>query len=86
VCQLSDLASVAPLFVDRQVCSWHTPSLPQRKELMPLSLIGIMAVDENGNSAEEGPLDPNCPVFARLNLAFPDPSLVDAQRTVSTSP
>jgi len=33
----------------------------------------IMAVDENSHSAEEGPLDPNCPVFARLNLALPDP-------------
>jgi len=53
---------------------------------MPLSLIGIMAVDENSNSAKESPLDPNCDVFARLNLAFPDPSWGDVQRTVSISP
>jgi len=43
-----------------------------------------MAVDENGNSAAEGPIDPNCPVFARLNLEFPQASWTDAQHAVSS--
>jgi len=49
------------------------------KEVMPSFIIGIMAVDENGNSAAEGSLDPNCPVFVRLNLEFPNASWNDAQ-------
>jgi len=52
------------------------------KEVMPTFVIGIMAVDENGNSAQ-GSLDPNCPVFARLNLEFPNVFWTDAQRAVS---
>jgi len=74
----------ASLFVDCQVCSWRTPFLDLRTKVMPMFLIGVMAVDKNGNSADKGPLDPNCPVFASLNLAFPDPSWDDAQRAVST--
>jgi len=50
---------------------------------MPISIIGIMAVDENGNSAGEGSIDPNCFVFARLNLELPNSSWDDAQRVVS---
>jgi len=46
-------------------------------------IIGIMGVDENGNSAAEGSLDPNCPLFARLNLEFPNASWNDAHRAVS---
>jgi len=42
-----------------------------------------MAVDENGNSSDERSLDPNCPVFARLNLEFPNASWDDAQLVVS---
>jgi len=37
-----------------------------------------MAVDEEGNSADEGSIDPSCPVFARLNLAFPEALWDDA--------
>jgi len=37
---------------------------PFLEEVMAISVIGIMAVDEIGNSAEEGSLDPNLPVFA----------------------
>jgi len=48
------------------------------------TFIGIMAVDENGNSAAEGPIDPNCPVFDRLNLEFPQASWTDAQHVVSS--
>jgi len=43
-----------------------------------------MAVDENGNSAAEGLIDPNCPVFARLNLEFPQASWTDARHAVSS--
>jgi len=43
-------------------------------------IIGIMAVDENGNSAVEGSLDPNCPVVGRLSLEFPDASWDDTQQ------
>jgi len=52
------------------------------KEVMPIFVIGIMAVAENGNSAAEGSLDLNCPVFARLNLEFPNASWTDAQYAV----
>jgi len=42
-----------------------------------------MAVDENGNTAAEGLIDPNCPVFARLNLEFPQASWTAARHAVS---
>jgi len=46
--------------------------------------IGVMAVDEKGTSAAEGLIDPNCPVFARLNLEFPQASWTDARHAVSS--
>jgi len=42
-----------------------------------------MAVDKNGNSAAEGLIDANCPVFVRLNLEFPQASWTDTQHAVS---
>jgi len=54
-----------------------------RKRRFQKTYCGIMAVDENGNSAAEGSIDPNCPVFARLNLELPQASWADAQHAVS---
>jgi len=42
-----------------------------------------MAVEENGSSAAGGHIDPNCPVFAWLNLEFPQASWTDARHAVS---
>jgi len=53
------------------------------EEAMPNFIVGIMAVDENGNSAAEGFIDPNCPVFARLNLELPEASWTVTQHAVS---
>jgi len=63
------------LFDDRPVCSWNT--------IFPFFVIGIMAVDENGNSADEGSIDPNCPIFDPVNFTFPQASWYDARRAVS---
>jgi len=49
---------------------------------MPIYINGIMTIDENGNSAIEGSIDPNCPVFARLNLEFTQASWTAAQHVV----
>jgi len=53
------------------------------EEAMPNFIVGIMGVDENGNSAAEGSIDPNCHVFPRLNLELPQASWTDAQHAVS---
>jgi len=42
------------------------------KEVMPNFIIGIMAVDENGNSVAQGSLDPNYPVFEIPNASWDD--------------
>jgi len=44
-----------------------------------------MAVEENENSAIEGSIDPNYPVFAELNLTFAEALWGDTQHTVSGS-
>jgi len=39
-----------------------------------------MVGEEEGSSAPESSVDLHCPVFARLNLAFPKASWDDPQR------
>jgi len=50
---------------------------------MPNFIVGIMAVDVNENSAAGRSIDPNCPVFARLNLELPQASWTNPQHAVS---
>jgi len=71
VCQLSELP-VATLKSKLLRC----PSILQLAHFYSLSMMsvlftGTMAVDKNENFAPEGSIDPNFPVFARFNLAFP---------------
>jgi len=51
---------------------------------MPKLFIVNMAVEKEGQSTPESLVDPNCPGFACLNLAFHQASWDNAQRFEST--